>query len=76
LKCFKNLLVDPWTVCRVGPGKKNCDRCNKQSESCDLVSPSPSPLKVADSFFKIDSALPLGGLPGVGRHCHDLQGMA
>jgi len=37
LKCFKNLIVNPFTLCSTAPGKKNCDRCNRQSESCELV---------------------------------------
>ncbi len=41
LKCFKNMIVDPFTLCPIAPGKKNCERCNKGSESCGLVSASP-----------------------------------
>jgi hypothetical protein len=74
LKCFKHLLIDPDSLCAVAPGKKNCDRCNKGSESCELVSSSPKSEPKLTRFE--DSPQPFGGLPGLGRHRDDLQGLA
>jgi hypothetical protein len=71
LKCFKHLLIDPFTLYAIAPGKKNCDRCNKGSESCILVSSSALISIKADAIS--DSSLLVGGLPVLGRHRHDLQ---
>jgi hypothetical protein len=70
LKCFKYLLINPFTLCAIVPGKKNCDRYNKGSESCVLVS------SLALIFIKAnaisDSLLLVGGLPVLGRHYYNL----
>jgi len=44
LKYFKHLLINPDSLYATAPGKKNYDRCNKNSESCELVGSSPSNL--------------------------------
>jgi hypothetical protein len=38
LKCFKYLLINPFTLCATSPGKKNYDRYTASSESYSKVS--------------------------------------
>jgi len=76
LKCFKNLIIDPFTLCSTAPGKKNCDRCNKQSESCELVRSFLVFFFLKNTLFLTrfsDPPFSFGGLPVLGRYRHDLQ---
>jgi hypothetical protein len=38
LKCFKHLLINPFTLCATSPSKKNCNRYTASSESYSKVS--------------------------------------
>ena len=64
LKCFKNLIVDPFTLYAIAPSKKNCKRYNKGSESCALVGPLPLYLTLTNMVFRfLDAFRRLAG-PG------------
>jgi hypothetical protein len=70
LKYFKYLLIDPFTLYTIVPGKKNCDRYNKGSESYILVSSSALISIKADAIS--DSLLLIGGLPVLERYHYNL----
>jgi len=66
LKCFKHLLINPFTLCAISPGKKNYNRYNKGSESYSLV--SFLSLTVSKANIALDSSQSFGGLPVLGRY--------
>jgi hypothetical protein len=73
LKCFKHLLINPFTLCAISPGKKNYDRYNKGSESYGLV--SFSFLIISKANIALDSSQSFGGLPVLGRYHYNFQGI-
>src|ERR1700688_371529 len=70
LKCFKYLLINPFTLYAIVPSKKNYNHYNKGSESYILVS-SLALISIKANIIS-DSSLLIRGLPVLGRYYYNL----